>query len=94
MSTSVESTDWVSRKDRRKWNEWKDEVQEFCDNTELLKLVILREEESESRNRASVVFRVDLEQGGEKVSFVEKCLVIWSEFGFSYVDGKLLDVME
>jgi len=40
------------------------------------------------------ICRVDLKQGGEKVSFVEKCLVTWSEFGYSYVDGKLLDVME
>mmetsp|Transcript_17323 Transcript_17323/g.70291 ORF Transcript_17323/g.70291 Transcript_17323/m.70291 type:complete len:207 (-) Transcript_17323:979-1599(-) len=56
-STSVESTDWVSRKDKRKWNEWKEEVQQFCDNTEPLKLEILNEKESESRNRASVVFR-------------------------------------
>ncbi|KAJ8904988.1 hypothetical protein NDN08_001500 [Rhodosorus marinus] len=93
-STSVESTDWVSRKDKRKWNAWKEEVQEFCDNTEPLKLEILKEQESESRNRASVVFRVDLKQAGENVSFVEKCLVTWSEFGYSYVDGKLLDVME
>eukprot|EP00188_Purpureofilum_apyrenoidigerum_P001943 Plantae.Rhodophyta-Purpureofilum_apyrenoidigerum.ctg21228.p1 GENE.Plantae.Rhodophyta-Purpureofilum_apyrenoidigerum.ctg21228~~Plantae.Rhodophyta-Purpureofilum_apyrenoidigerum.ctg21228.p1 ORF type:complete len:250 (-),score=10.03 Plantae.Rhodophyta-Purpureofilum_apyrenoidigerum.ctg21228:169-918(-) len=94
LTTSAQSKDWVDPDKSVEWTRWREQVSEFCRDFEPVKCQILEEKIFRKSGRATVLFRAEFSKAGQPVNFVEKSDLVWTDVGFTYVDGRLFDIME
>ncbi len=68
---------------------WNNSILDFCDNTEFIKVDILKE--INGLNESFVTFKAHLIQDGKDASFIEKSRFIKENNKWFYVDGSFIE---